>query len=68
MTAHNHPDPPQFRGEGRIKDLVYSRDLLKTVGITSLTGEAALELFKRMRIAGIAEENDSRLFDALRGW
>jgi 3-hydroxyisobutyrate dehydrogenase len=66
MTAHNHPDPPQFRGEGRIKDLVYARDLLKTVGISSLTGEAALELFKRMRVVGIAEENDSRVFDAMR--
>ena len=66
MTARNHPDPPQFRGEGRIKDLVYARDLLKTIGVSSLTGEAALELFKRMRTTGLADENDSRVFDALR--
>jgi 3-hydroxyisobutyrate dehydrogenase len=65
MASGDHPTPPQFSGEGRIKDLLYVRDMLAGVGFQSLTGEATLSLFDRMRTAGISGQNDSRLIDAL---
>lgn len=65
MSAGIHPNPAQFSGEGRIKDLIYVREILRGMGLQSLVGEATLELFIRMRNAGIEHENDSRVIDAI---
>lgn len=66
MGKGTHPVPAQFSGNGRIKDLTYALALLREAGIASLSGEAALTDFERMRALGMSDQNDSIVFEALR--
>ncbi len=66
MASGNHPDPAQFTGDGRLKDLDYALALLAANGLRSASGDGAHGVFNLMRSLGMGDLNDSQVFEALR--
>lgn len=66
MAKGEHEDPPGFTASGRIKDTSYGVALEEKLGEEPLVARAALLVYRKMAEAGMADEADSRIIDAVR--
>lgn len=66
MAAESYDRPVQFTPVGRVKDLNYGIALAADVGCPATFGEAARNAYQQMIDGGLAELNDTELFEFLK--
>jgi len=67
MADGDHDRDVVFSGRLRHKDVTYAMQLARELDVGAPLGEAALAALERLLAAGFGEDNESRVFDIVRG-